>query len=145
MCISKVFQNYFTDTFCKNNLKIIETKKTFKIKERNAKFYMWTWNVHKIVTIFEMSVVINMFYNATQQLIIGSKWKVIWLKFTKTKSKRWQDLKWWSMIKENQHTLGHILSGTEQNQNGGEFVLSWMSTSHANITDENGEEKCGLD
>ena len=28
------------------------------------------------------------------------------------------------MIKENQHTLGHILSGTEQNQNGGEFVLS---------------------
>ena len=33
MCISKVFQNYFTDTFCENNLKIIETKKKFKIKE----------------------------------------------------------------------------------------------------------------
>ena len=49
------------------------------------------------------------------------------------------------MIKENPHTLGHILSGREQNQNGGEFVLSWMSTSHANIADENGEEKCGLD
>ena len=42
MCISKVFQNYFTDTFCENNLKIIETTKKFKIKERNAKFNMWT-------------------------------------------------------------------------------------------------------
>ena len=38
------------------------------------------------------------------------------------------------MIKEIKYTLGHILSGTEQNQNGRELVLSWMSTSHANIT-----------
>ena len=49
------------------------------------------------------------------------------------------------MIKENQHTLGDSPSRTEQNPNGGEFVLSWMSTSHATITDENGKEICGLD
>ena len=95
------------------------------------------------MTIFEMSVVVSMCYNGPKQLIIDSLWKVIWLKFTK--SKRWKDLNWWSMTKENQHTLGHILSRTEQNQNGEEFVLSWMSTSHANITDENGEERCRLD
>ena len=35
MCISKVFQNYFT--FCENNEKNIETKKTIEIKEKTLK------------------------------------------------------------------------------------------------------------
>ena len=48
------------------------------------------------------------------------------------------------MIKENKHTLGYILIGKEQNQMA-ENLLSWMSTSHTNITDENGEERRVLD
>lgn len=48
------------------------------------------------------------------------------------------------MIKENKHTLGYILIGEEQNKMA-ENSFSWMSTRHANITDENGKERCELD
>ena len=39
MCISKVFQNYFT--FFENNEKNIETKKTIEIKEKKIKNFTY--------------------------------------------------------------------------------------------------------